>query len=86
MDFPVSGVSLKLTNLLFVHSKDVESGRSCVWWDFDMNNYKGGWSNKGCVYDGKVNGRDVCLCDHLTNFAVLIVSNLKITKKNNSPI
>lgn len=40
-----------------------------------MNNRKGGWSSKGCVYDGKVNGRDVCLCNHLTNFAVLIVSS-----------
>lgn len=49
-----------------------EGERSCVWWDFDMNNFKGGWSNKGCVYDGRINGRDVCLCNHLTNFAVLI--------------
>ncbi|XP_045165784.2 uncharacterized protein LOC123529498 isoform X2 [Mercenaria mercenaria] len=57
---------------IFKPIKNVESGRSCVWWDFDMNNFKGGWSSKGCVYDGKVNGRDVCLCDHLTNFAVLI--------------
>nr|XP_022301033.1 latrophilin-like protein LAT-2 [Crassostrea virginica] len=37
-----------------------------------MNNMAGGWSSAGCVYDGQVNGRDVCLCDHLTNFAVLV--------------
>lgn len=38
-----------------------------------MNNYRGGWSSEGCVYDGTVNGHEVCLCDHLTNFAVLMV-------------
>lgn len=56
--------------------QDTAIESKCVWWDFDMNNFKGGWSSKGCVYDGKVNGRDVCLCNHLTNFAVLIVSKL----------
>ncbi|XP_052214073.1 adhesion G-protein coupled receptor G6-like [Dreissena polymorpha] len=45
---------------------------ACVWWDFNLNQMKGGWSQAGCSYDGKVNGRDVCLCDHLTNFAILV--------------
>lgn len=48
--------------------------RTCAFYNFTLNNMAGGWSSAGCVYDGQVNGRDVCLCDHLTNFAVLIVS------------
>lgn len=48
--------------------------RTCVFYNFTLNNMAGGWSSAGCTYDGQVNGRDVCLCDHMTNFAVLVVS------------
>ncbi|KAL4227170.1 G-protein coupled receptor [Mactra antiquata] len=57
---------------IFKPKEEVDGQGKCVWWDFTMNDNKGGWSNAGCVYDGMINGRDVCLCDHLTNFAVLI--------------
>lgn len=43
----------------------------CVYWDFDLLP-KGGWSSRGCVYNGTVQGRDICLCNHLTNFAILL--------------
>ena len=47
----------------------------CVSWDFNLEGGDGDWSESGCRYDG-VNdrGRVLCECDHLTNFAVLVVS------------
>ncbi|WAR24970.1 AGRG4-like protein [Mya arenaria] len=57
---------------IFKPTKDVVGEANCVWWDFRERQGQGGWSDRGCSYDGKVNGRHVCLCDHLTNFAVLI--------------
>ncbi|KAK7493899.1 hypothetical protein BaRGS_00014781 [Batillaria attramentaria] len=43
----------------------------CVFWDFSLS-AGGGWSQKGCTYNGTVRGREICLCNHLTNFAVLL--------------
>ncbi|XP_012938741.2 uncharacterized protein LOC101862506 [Aplysia californica] len=45
---------------------------TCVYWDFSANENAGGWSSDGCRLDRVEYGRDVCVCDHLTNFAVLI--------------
>ena len=58
---------------LSFYFKDDGNNHNCVFWDFDRNEKKGGWSSEGCIYDGRINGREVCLCDHLTNFAVLLV-------------
>ncbi|XP_013400610.1 uncharacterized protein LOC106166554 isoform X2 [Lingula anatina] len=44
----------------------------CEFWDFSLNGGFGGWSSDGCTYQGMKNGRYVCHCDHLTNFAVLV--------------
>ena len=68
----------EMKSVLSTLLKESDSSRKCVWWDFKQNEFKGGWSSLGCRYDGKVNGRDVCLCDHLTNFAVLLVSLIKV--------
>ncbi|XP_077443937.1 adhesion G-protein coupled receptor G6 isoform X5 [Stigmatopora argus] len=45
----------------------------CVFWDFGMNGDSGGWNGAGCrpSKESGVN-RTVCLCDHLTHFAVLM--------------
>lgn len=51
-----------------------EATTKCMYWDFSMPK-GGGWSSKGCTYNGTMQGRDICLCDHLTNFAVLLVGN-----------
>ena len=61
-------------NFAYISFKDDGNNHNCVFWDFDRNEKKGGWSSEGCIYDGRINGREVCLCDHLTNFAVLLVS------------
>ncbi|GFR69280.1 G-protein coupled receptor, partial [Elysia marginata] len=45
---------------------------TCVYWNFTANQNAGGWSSDGCRYGRTREGRDVCECDHLTNFAVLV--------------
>ncbi|XP_066988124.1 uncharacterized protein [Macrobrachium rosenbergii] len=47
----------------------------CVYWDFMLNNKRGGWSEKGCTKGERQGQHDVCLCNHLTNFAQLINYN-----------
>ena len=47
------------------------SSYKCVFWDFSMNHNYGGWSGEGCWYFNTVEGRVICLCNHLTNFAIL---------------
>ncbi|XP_035678265.1 adhesion G-protein coupled receptor G2-like [Branchiostoma floridae] len=44
----------------------------CVFWDFGLSHGKGGWSTEGCWQNKTEQGRVVCYCDHLTNFAVLM--------------
>ena len=46
---------------------------TCGFWDYYANEDGGGWSTEGCTLSFE-NDRVVCKCDHLTNFAVLIVS------------
>ncbi|XP_071945866.1 uncharacterized protein [Antedon mediterranea] len=48
---------------------------TCVFWDFKLYGDVGGWSSDGCyLANGSMDGSDrqVCQCDHLTNFAVLM--------------
>ncbi|XP_072047497.1 adhesion G-protein coupled receptor G7-like [Amphiura filiformis] len=48
---------------------------SCVSWDFDLNGTGGAgdWSSEGCTYLGvNKDGRRVCHCNHLANFAMLV--------------
>ena len=49
----------------------------CVFWDFDLENGHGDWSNEGCMLVATAErDRNVCHCNHLTSFAVLMVSYL----------
>ncbi|XP_060082233.1 uncharacterized protein LOC132561550 [Ylistrum balloti] len=68
----IKGLTHKVKTVFKPLQSPANDERKCAFWDFDLNNKVGGWSTAGCVYNGQVNGRDVCLCDHLTNFAVLI--------------
>ena len=44
----------------------------CSFWDFGLGN----WSQDGCKFERVLkDGRVVCNCDHLTNFAMLMVSD-----------
>ena len=46
----------------------------CVAWNFSAAGDRGNWSTKGCTTVIITNGMVACHCDHLTNFAVLVVS------------
>ena len=50
-----------------------ETSVECVFWDVNASNGLGDWSDDGCQLNTTSNGRVVCLCDHLTSFAVLVV-------------
>ncbi|XP_061691689.1 adhesion G-protein coupled receptor G6 isoform X2 [Syngnathoides biaculeatus] len=44
----------------------------CVFWDFQDNGGRGGWSSTGCETRTLSPDRTSCLCEHLTHFAVLL--------------
>lgn len=49
---------------------------SCVFWDYSMNS----WSNEGCFVKSTNATHTMCLCNHLTNFAILMdVEELYLT-------
>ncbi|XP_037375741.1 adhesion G protein-coupled receptor F5 isoform X2 [Talpa occidentalis] len=44
----------------------------CVFWNFHLANYTGGWDSSGC-YVNEVHGDSIsCSCDHLTSFSILM--------------
>ncbi|KAG8431615.1 hypothetical protein GDO86_017959, partial [Hymenochirus boettgeri] len=48
--------------------------KTCVFWDAQINNGKGGWNSYGCTVlknESNVN-ETVCLCSHLTHFGILM--------------
>lgn len=59
----------------------------CVFWDFHLQNYSGGWNSEGCEVGPDSNSnRTVCLCNHLTHFGILMdISGAatQIDEKNN---
>lgn len=47
----------------------------CVFWNFSLANYTGGWDSSGCSVedDGRDNrDRVFCKCNHLTSFSILM--------------
>ncbi|CAC5395629.1 unnamed protein product [Mytilus coruscus] len=44
----------------------------CGYWNYDIYDTSGGWATDGCQLNKTENGRYVCVCDHLTNFAVIV--------------
>ncbi|XP_071482413.1 uncharacterized protein [Diadema antillarum] len=60
------------------------SNINCVFWDFELEEGRGDWSNSGCQFAGfQEDGAIICHCNHLTNFAVLvdIYGQLEIDEK-----
>ncbi|XP_070568344.1 adhesion G-protein coupled receptor G6-like isoform X2 [Ptychodera flava] len=84
LNTPVIAASIgdsKITNLqdpieIILRKQIKTSGNpECVYWDFALNDQRGGWSSEGCsLSDRNVESSNVtiCECDHLTNFAVLM--------------
>ncbi|XP_057369443.1 uncharacterized protein LOC130690463 [Daphnia carinata] len=44
----------------------------CVFWDEKINFGNGGWSTDGCWLEGSRNGMEVCYCNHLSTFTLLV--------------
>lgn len=44
----------------------------CVFWDFDLSDGLGEWSNKGCSLVFNVNETVSCNCNHTTSFSILM--------------
>lgn len=49
-----------------------------MYWDFDLRDGVGDWSDNGCTLSDVREDSITCSCNHLTNFAVLIVSVSKV--------
>ncbi|XP_033097280.1 uncharacterized protein LOC117101410 [Anneissia japonica] len=58
--------------LAFLPRLETITNTECVFWDFSFDNGVGDWSNESCTYNGTADDRAICLCDHLTNFAILV--------------
>ncbi|XP_043963382.1 adhesion G protein-coupled receptor F5-like [Gambusia affinis] len=43
----------------------------CVFWDFDLLEGLGGWSDEGCAFVLNENGTVRCNCNHTTSFSIL---------------
>ncbi|XP_041418642.1 adhesion G-protein coupled receptor G6 isoform X13 [Xenopus laevis] len=55
-------------------SQGTNQEKTCVFWDTERNNGKGGWNTYGCTVvkqESTVN-ETVCLCNHLTHFGILM--------------
>ncbi|KAL1771736.1 adhesion G protein-coupled receptor F5 [Sigmodon hispidus] len=47
----------------------------CVFWNFSLDNYTGGWDSSGCSMENdSMDNRDrvTCKCNHLTSFSILM--------------
>ncbi|CAN9513485.1 unnamed protein product [Ophioblennius macclurei] len=77
-------IKIVLTHVLTKEQQDQVLNQSnkvflyCAFLDYSYN--EGVWSNEGCVRSGGNMSYSVCLCNHLTNFAILMqVVPLKLT-------
>ena len=76
----VKGMEVKnLTGPVETAYQPLKAGKDksaeCVFWDFKQNKGQGNWSGEDCHYKGIINGLVNCHCNHLTNFAILMVIN-----------
>lgn len=73
-DQPVQQLSPPLV-LTFQHNigkRMAEEDADCVFWDYALFDGTGGWSSEGCSTNSTEGGTTVCLCNHTTNFAILM--------------
>ena len=49
------------------------SRTECSFWDQSLDNGYGAWSTAGCRLESENDREAVCACDHLTQFALLVV-------------
>ena len=64
---------LKLYRIIILQFK-ADGSETCVSWDFSLRD----WTEKGCTAKVSEDGIITCTCNHLTNFAVLMVCSMCI--------
>lgn len=73
-DQPIQQLSPPLV-LTFQHNtgrRMADEDADCVFWDYALFDGTGGWSSEGCSTNSTEGGATVCLCNHTTNFAILM--------------
>ncbi|XP_034333581.2 uncharacterized protein [Magallana gigas] len=73
-DHPIQQLSPPLV-LTFQHNtgrRMADEDADCVFWDYALFDGTGGWSSEGCSTNSTEGGTTVCLCNHTTNFAILM--------------
>lgn len=75
----IKGLPVKnLTNPIKISFKTIAPGDTgttlCSYWDFITND----WTQEGCTFEGVIpDDKILCKCNHLTNFAMLMVSSCR---------
>ncbi|XP_051011869.1 adhesion G-protein coupled receptor F3 [Acomys russatus] len=52
--------------------EDMNGSLHCVFWDHDVFQGRGGWSDKGCQVHAANGSTTQCICQHLTAFSILM--------------
>lgn len=58
-------------NMTFAKKNSSLKMPQCVFWNFTLNEYKGGWDTRGCT-PTEVEDYVICSCNHLTSFSILM--------------
>ncbi|NWV01110.1 AGRF5 protein, partial [Upupa epops] len=58
-------------NMTFAKKNPYLKMPRCVFWNFTLNDDRGGWDTRGCT-PTEVEGYVICLCNHLTSFSILM--------------
>ncbi|XP_068564840.1 adhesion G protein-coupled receptor F5-like isoform X2 [Cebidichthys violaceus] len=48
----------------------------CVFWNFALFGYLGGWDDEGCTFVSDINNTVTCNCNHLTSFSLLMATDI----------
>lgn len=58
-------------NMTFAKKNSSLKMPQCVFWNFTLNKYKGGWDTRGCT-PTEIEDYVICSCNHLTSFSILM--------------
>ncbi|KAK5914583.1 hypothetical protein CgunFtcFv8_009014 [Champsocephalus gunnari] len=68
----IRNVTLSYTKLNMTLTQDPQ----CVFWNFKLFDYRGGWDSEGCQFVSDINDTVTCRCDHLTSFSILMSTGI----------
>ncbi|XP_033932824.1 adhesion G protein-coupled receptor F4-like [Pseudochaenichthys georgianus] len=68
----IQNVTLSYTKLNTTLTQDPQ----CVFWNFKLFDYRGGWDSEGCQFVSDIDDTVTCRCDHLTSFSILMSTGI----------